>query len=161
MATPTRLRLNEVLGELFNLFPTMRTGQLHCNLSSLVEATPQATWEVSDEDLLVEAEALLSGQRGKGSDRVVTRKVSPQSLFGRLDLLGFEVNRGMPLGRIVANLVAYDSPPESIVDWAAKIWDIEDDDLLALPSRTCSRPEPGLEDWSVRFRQDYATIALP
>ena len=153
MATPTRLRLLEVLGDLLDLFPQFRTGQLLCNLSSLVELTPQATWDVGDDEILAEAEAFLASHRGRQAEDFGANLTTRQALLNTLA----ENQEEWTLGRLVANLVAYNTPPRSVIDWAGKIWDIEDVDLLA----SAGRAGPELEDWSPRFRRDHATSAHP
>lgn len=60
MTEPTRQQLLQVLGELSELCPEMRMGQLIANLSALAKGgTAEATWDVEDEELLAAARKQL------------------------------------------------------------------------------------------------------
>src|SRR4051794_18559554 len=59
MNSQARLDLLRVVADLSELCPSMRLGQLACNLASLIDPSPEAVWTVEDGPMLAEGERLL------------------------------------------------------------------------------------------------------
>jgi hypothetical protein len=132
MTSSTRTELLQVIADLCRIDPKMRFGQLICNLASLVDLTPEATWTVEDGPLLAEAKDHLESQIRRLGDPSVHPPEDPI----RLELLTairacVDHCPGVPLGRVVADLVASSKAPTSDIAWAGAIWDVEDEELLA------------------------------
>lgn len=67
--TPPDDELLEVLTELRKALPTMRFGQLICNLGAVARgATQGATWDMEDDELLVAARHLLESRTAVSRD---------------------------------------------------------------------------------------------
>jgi hypothetical protein len=65
MMSQSRTELLLALGELSEIHPEMRFGQLVANLTSLVDLAPGGVWDVEDEALLEAAREHLESQVGK------------------------------------------------------------------------------------------------
>jgi hypothetical protein len=109
----------------------MRFGQLVSNLAGFVEMRPEAVWMIEDQPLYTMAEDFLRSQIERLDLAGAPRLNDP----GRLDLLAAIEEYGerypeLPIGRLIADLVALFKEPTSVQDWSGTIWDIEDQELL-------------------------------
>jgi hypothetical protein len=132
MMSSTRTDLLQVIADLCRIDPKMRFGQLICNLASLVDLTPEATWTVEDGPLLAEARDHLESQILRLGSPTTHLPADP-TRFELLAAIREYVDRcpGAPFGRVVADLVASSKEPMSDIDRAGAIWDVEDEELLA------------------------------
>ena len=136
-----RLKLLEVVSQLRRILPSMRFGQLVCNLAGLVDASTDAVWAVEDESLLAEAEDFLGAQvlrlglssRSPSDRELIDGKHcdADREAGGDIPAVAWCLDRfaDRRFGEVVAALVAREKRPESPADWAASIWDVRDDDL--------------------------------
>ncbi|HEX8203151.1 MAG TPA: hypothetical protein VF590_21930 [Isosphaeraceae bacterium] len=132
MTASTRAELLQVIADLARIDPKMRIGQLFCNLASLVEMTPEATWTVEDGALLAEAKDHLESQIRRLGVPSLHPSTDPTRVAILEAIRGCADRRpGVPLGRVVADLVTSSRGRMPVIDRAGVIWDIEDDDLLA------------------------------
>lgn len=143
MTTSTCRDLGSILEALSAVHPNMRLGQLVCNLASLVSLAPDAVLTVTNDALRTAGESHLDQplRRLQIAEPPIIQDVTRVDLLAAIGSL-IERESDITLGQLLSALVLTKNCSFTTSQPAARIWDIEDVDLLKVARQVLAKPAP-------------------